>query len=76
LILEYILIGVIAFSIGHNSGHKKQCKHKKIVVVHKKNKYNKHKSYQRKFRKSQKRKGWHYHKDGTINMMCRNGWSF
>ena len=63
MILEYVLIGVIAFSIGHSNGKRDKCNHtEKYVVVHKHKKHNKLKSMQRKFRKKQKRKGWHYHR--------------
>jgi hypothetical protein len=44
MILEYILIGVIAFSVGHSSGKHKE-KHKEQIVViykHKKHKIRKH----------------------------------
>jgi hypothetical protein len=64
MIIEYILVGIIAFSVGHNSG-KHECKHKEQIVVA-------HKHKKHKFRKW--RKG-HKHRNHTINMMCRNGWS-
>ena len=36
MILEYILIATVAFTIGHNSGRQqKSCGHKdKVVVIH------------------------------------------
>jgi len=64
MILEYILIGIIAFSAGHSSG-KRKCKHKhreQIVVVHK------HKHKKPKFRKK-----WRNHKRRHIH---RNHWKF
>jgi hypothetical protein len=70
MIIEYILVGVIAFSVGAHSTKKKHnnCEHTKVVVVHK---HKKHKKFHR-FGRKLKRK--HYHKNGTINMMCTNGW--
>ena len=61
MILEYILIGVIAFSVGHSSGkHKEQ-----IVVIHK------HKKH--KFRKQWKNhKRHHAHRKFHI----KNEWRF
>jgi hypothetical protein len=72
MIIEYILVGVIAFSIGHRSG-KHKCKHKEqIVVVHK---HKKHK-FRKKFRHTPLLRKRHIHKHHTINMMCRNNWKF
>ena len=61
MVLEYILIGVIAFSVGHSSG-KHKCKHKhkeQIVVAHK------HKKH--KFRKK-----WRSHKRQHIHRINWN----
>ena len=72
MIIEYILVGVIAFSVGSISG-KRKCNHshkEKIVVVHKHKKHKKFHKFGRKFKRK------HYHRNGTINMMCRNGWSW
>jgi hypothetical protein len=69
MILEYILVGVIAFSVGHISS-KGKCKHKEqIVVVHK---HKKHK-FRKKWRNHKRR---HIHKNFTLEMMCRNNWRF
>ena len=72
MILEYILVGVICFTVGHNSAERKHkdCNRAKVVVVHK------HKHKKHKFRFGRKLKRKHYHRNGTINMMCRNGWSW
>jgi len=73
MIIEYILVGVIAFSIGYGNGKNDKCNHKEhYVVVHK----HKHKHKKHKFRFGRKLKRKHYHRNGTINMMCRNGWSW
>ena len=67
MILEYILVGVIAFSVGNISG-KHKCNHnEQIVVVHK---HKKHK----KFRHPPLLRKRHIHKLHAINMMCKNGW--
>jgi len=67
MILEYILVGVIAFSIGNINGKRNKCNHtEKYVVVHK------HKKHKYKFGKKFKRK--HNHRTHTMNMMCRNNW--
>ena len=70
MIIEYILVGVICFSVGARSTKKKHmnCEHSKVVVVHK----HKHKKHKFKFGRKLKRK--HYHRNGTIQLMCRNGW--
>jgi len=71
MIIEYILVGVIAFSIGYGNGKNDKCNHKEhYVVVHK----HKHKHKKHKFRFGKKLKRKHYHRNGTINMMCTNGW--
>ena len=73
MIIEYILVGVIAFSIGNING-KSKCNHnhkEKIVVVHKHKKHKKHKKFHRFGRKL---KRTHHHKNGTVQLMCRNGW--
>jgi len=69
VVVEYILVGIIAFSIGNING-KRKCDHdkEKIVVVHK---HKKHRKF-RKFGKQFHRK--HHHKNHTITMMCHNGW--
>ena len=59
MIIEYILIGVIAFSVGHSSG-KRKCTHKEQIVVA-------HKHKKHKFRKK-----WRNHKRQHIH---RNNWN-
>ena len=61
MIIEYILIGVIAFSVGHSSGkHKCKHKHKEQIVV-----FHKHK-------KPKVRKKWKNYKRQDIQ---RNNWN-
>ena len=65
MILEYILIGVIAFSAGHSSGKHKEKHKEQIVVIHK------HKKP--KFRKQWKNyKRHHAHRKFHI----KNEWRF
>ena len=65
MIIEYILVGVVCFTIGVNSGKRKDCVDKnKVVVVHK---HKKHK----KFRHTPLLRKRHIHQHHTINMMCK-----
>ena len=68
MIIEYILVGVVCFTIGANSGKRKDCvDENKVVVVHK-HKMNKHKKLRHRSCIGRKN---HFHKHNTINMMCR-----
>ena len=67
MIIEYILVGVVCFTIGVNSSKQKhKCEHNdKIVVVHK------HKK-RKKFRHKPLLRRKHIHIHHSINTMCRS----
>jgi hypothetical protein len=63
MIIEYILVGVVCFTIGVNSGKRKDCVDKnKVVVVHK----------HKKFRHTPLLRKRHIHQHHKINMMYRS----